>query len=134
MTSCGDGMVHPVAFPRGLLKLIFIGRARNRRVLCLWETGSGTSYTGRTRGRVFRDVNCGMSFDAQEAVMNRTSTREEILQKGLVLLLSLVVPALAWGQHKPSGGGGGSHPSAPAKSAPAKSAPAHGAAQSHAST
>ena len=37
--------------------------------------------------------------------MNRTSTREEILHKGLVLLLSLVVPALAWGQHKPSGGG-----------------------------
>src|SRR5208283_4949502 len=85
-----------------------------------------------------------MSFDAQEAVMNRTSTREEILQKGLVLLLSLVVPAFAWGQHKPSGGGGGSHPSAPAKSAPAHAAPSHsapshaapshGATQSHTTT
>jgi hypothetical protein len=73
---------------------------------------------------------------------------KQILKDGkmvqLVLLLALV-PAMAWGQHKPSGGGGGGghaaapapHASAPSHSAPshasapARSAPSHSAAQTH---
>ncbi|MGA7893133.1 MAG: hypothetical protein WCA49_07905, partial [Candidatus Sulfotelmatobacter sp.] len=71
--------------------------------------------------------------------MNRTSTSERILQKGLVLLLSLVIPALAWGQHKTSSAPA-QHASAPKASAPkaapkaATSRPAtqsHGSAPSH---
>src|SRR5271157_5101765 len=64
----------------------------------------------------------------QEAVMSRILRGENLLQKSVVLLLGLVIPALAWGQHKTS---------APApKAAPAQhaSAPAHSSAPSHANT
>ncbi len=52
-----------------------------------------------------------------------TSRSEKMLQKWMILLLSVVLPALAWGQHKNE-----SHPSAPA---PHASAPSHAAAPSH---
>ena len=52
-------------------------------------------------GLHFWDDRGGMSLDIQEAVMNRTSKSEKKLQKWVVLLVCLVVPALAFGQHKP---------------------------------
>jgi hypothetical protein len=64
--------------------------------------------------------------------MNRTSTIEKMLQKLVVLLLAVVIPALAWGQKKaPSAPA--QHASAP-KAAPKAAAPSHSASQSHAST
>jgi len=66
--------------------------------------------------------------------MNRTSRSEKMLQKWLVFSLCLVVPTLAWGQHKPSGGGGAPK-AAPKASAPSHpSTASHGATQSHTST
>jgi len=53
--------------------------------------------------------------------MKDISKGEKMLQKGLVLVLTLVVPALAWGQKKSS-----------APAAPHASAPAHASAPSHA--
>ena len=66
--------------------------------------------------------------------MNRTSRSEKMLQKWLVFSLCVVVPTLAWGQHKPSGGGGAPK-AAPKASAPSHpSTASHGATQSHTST
>jgi hypothetical protein len=63
--------------------------------------------------------------------MNRILKNEKMLQKWVVLVLWLVVPALAWGQHKTSSAPA---PKAPAQhSAPAQHAPAqHSSAPSHA--
>ncbi len=65
-------------------------------------------------------------FDDQEAVMNRTSTVEKMLQYWVVVLLVLGIPALAWGQHKTSAPA--PHASAPAQHA---SAPSHSSSPSH---
>ncbi|MGA9878647.1 MAG: hypothetical protein WBQ15_07770 [Candidatus Sulfotelmatobacter sp.] len=66
--------------------------------------------------------------------MNRTSRSEKMLQTWLVFSLCVVVPTLAWGQHKPSGGGGAPK-AAPKASAPSHpSTASHGATQSHTST
>jgi len=62
--------------------------------------------------------------------MKDISKGEKMLQKGLVLVLMVVVPALAWGQKNNKGG---SAPAAPHASAPAhQSAPSHAAAPSRA--
>jgi len=64
--------------------------------------------------------------------MNRTSRDKKMLPKWLVLLLLLIVPALAFGQHKTSNAPA-PKASAPAQhaSAPKASAPSHGSAPQH---
>ncbi|MFZ0417933.1 MAG: hypothetical protein WAM04_07495, partial [Candidatus Sulfotelmatobacter sp.] len=63
--------------------------------------------------------------------MDRILKSERMLQKWVMLLLLMAVPALAWGQKKTSAP---APKAAPQKSAPAKAAPSHAATQSHSST
>jgi hypothetical protein len=70
-----------------------------------------------------------ISFNGQEAAMNRNWKNGETLRKSGILLLMMAVPSLMLGQHKNE-----SKPSAPAKSAPAKSAPAHNSSAPHSTT
>src|ERR1700691_3357848 len=90
------------------------------------DAESGANAQLRMRGSVLGNAGSRKSSGGQEAVMNRISKDENMLQKWVVLLLLMAVPAFAWGQKKTS---------APAShaSAPKASAPAHSAPQSHAS-
>ena len=66
--------------------------------------------------------------------MNRISKDENMLQKWVVLLLLMAVPALAWGQKKTSAPAPKAAPAQHASAPSHAAAPSHGATQSHGAT
>ncbi|MGC2532544.1 MAG: hypothetical protein WA424_06315, partial [Candidatus Sulfotelmatobacter sp.] len=69
--------------------------------------------------------------------MNRILKGENMLQKWVVLLLLMAVPAFAWGQKKtsaPAHAAPAQHASAPSHAAPSHAAPSHAATPSHGGT
>src|ERR1700733_5996826 len=99
------------------------------------DAESGANAQLRMRGSVLGNAGSRKSSGGQEAVMNRISKDENMLQKWVVLLLLMAVPAFAWGQKKTSApapkAAPAQHAAAPSHAAPSRPATqAHGSAPS----